>query len=59
MKELTMDFNPLGLKVFINKEPSLDLIPKDTLDLIITELDKQIQEDARSFESTNKNFLES
>lgn len=56
MKELTMDFNPLGLKVFINKEPSLDLIPKDTLDLIITELDKQIQEDARSFESTNKNF---
>ncbi len=56
MKELTMDFNPLGLKVFINEEPSLDLIPKDTLDLIITELDKQIQEDARSFESTNKNF---
>lgn len=56
MKELTMDFNPLGLKVFINEEPSLDLIPKDTLDLIITELDKQIQEDAKSFEPQNKIF---
>lgn len=53
MKEVIMDFNPLGLKVFINEEPSFDLIPKDTLNLIITELDKQIQEDARSFQSSN------
>lgn len=49
MKELIMEFNPLELKVFINKYPSINLVPKDTLDLIISELDKQIQDDAKSF----------
>lgn len=49
MKEISMEYNPLNLKVFINGEPSIDLIPKDTLDMIITELDKQIQADALSF----------
>lgn len=49
MKELSMEYNPLNLKVLINGEPSIDLIPKDTLDMIITELDKQIQADTLSF----------
>lgn len=49
MKELIMEFNPLELKVFINDYPSINLIPKDTLNMIITELDKQIQADAKSF----------
>lgn len=49
MKELFMEFNPLELKVFINEYPSINLVPKDTLDLIISELDKQIQDDAKSF----------
>lgn len=43
MKHITVKPNPLHVRVYINDTPSLDLIPKDVINMIVSELDKQIQ----------------
>lgn len=43
MKHIVVKPNPLHLHVYINDTPSLDLIPKEIINMIISELDKQIQ----------------
>lgn len=48
MKELQVKNNPLNLRVFINHEPDLNLMPKDYWQLIISECEKQIEKDANT-----------
>lgn len=48
MKHIVVKPNPLHLRVYINDTPSLDLIPKEVINMIISELDKQIQSEVLS-----------
>jgi len=44
MKEIQVNGNDTGLKVFINDVPDLSQIPKDITDTLITTLEHQISE---------------
>lgn len=44
MKEIMVKNNFLNLKVFINDVPNVEIIPKEEMDMIVTALEKEIND---------------
>lgn len=54
MKEIKVQYNPLNLRVFINREPDMSLLPKEYLKIIVSSLDEQIEKDAQEMRKRKK-----
>lgn len=54
MKEIKIKYNPLNLRVFINRAPDISLLPKEYLKIIVSSLDEQIEKDAREMSKRKK-----
>lgn len=54
MKEIKVQYNPLNLRVFINHEPDISLLPKEYLKIIVSSLDEQIEKDAQEMRTRKK-----
>lgn len=54
MKEIKVRNNPLNLRVYINGEPDLNLLPKEFWQLIISECETQIEKDAETLRKRKK-----
>ncbi|MBQ7788812.1 MAG: hypothetical protein IJ398_04065 [Clostridia bacterium] len=44
LKEITIGENPLGIKIFINGEPSLESVPEEEMETLIVETEVLISE---------------
>lgn len=54
MKEIKVRSNSLNLRVYINHEPDLNLLPKDYWQLLISECETQIEKDAETLRKRKK-----
>ena len=44
LKEIEIGENPLGIKIFINAEPSLESVPEEEMETLIVETEVLISE---------------
>lgn len=51
MEEIEVEYNPLGIKIYVNGKPSIENMPEEEYDLFVSSLEMRISE---YYEKLNK-----